>query len=144
MIANGVHFGAFPALPKRPVVLAAGRLWDEGKNFAGLDAIATGLTWPTEIAGDAEHTDGGIPNFSNVRLLGELNPPQMARHLASASIFAAPARYEPFGRAIPEAAAAGCGLVLGDIPSSRESWDGVAVFVPPEDRLALATLLERA
>jgi glycosyltransferase involved in cell wall biosynthesis len=27
--------------------------------------------------------------------------------------------------------------VLGDIPSLRENWDGAAMFVHPEDRLAL-------
>jgi glycosyltransferase involved in cell wall biosynthesis len=65
----------------------------------------------------------------------------MARHLGSASIFAAPARYEPFGLAILEAAAAGCALVLGDIPSLRENWDGAAAFVPPEDRVALGATI---
>jgi glycosyltransferase involved in cell wall biosynthesis len=57
----------------------------------------------------------------------------MARHLGCAGIFAAPARYEPFGLAILEAAAAGCALVLGDISSLRENWDGAALFVDPED-----------
>ena len=61
----------------------------------------------------------------------------MARHLGSAAIFAAPARYEPFGLAILEAAAAGCALVLGDISSLRENWGGAALFVDPEDPPAL-------
>jgi glycosyltransferase involved in cell wall biosynthesis len=47
-----------------------------------------------------------------------------------------------------EAALAGCALVLGDIPSLREHWDGVAVFVPPDDddllRMALTSLIEDA
>jgi glycogen(starch) synthase len=138
VIANGIDFDAFPPLPKRSVVLSGGRLWDAAKNLATLDAIAPQLAWPVEIAGDTEHPDGGVPEFPNVRLLGRLGPAQMARHLGSASIFAAPARYEPFGLGILEAAAAGCALVLGDIPSLRESWDGAAAFVPPEDRVALA------
>lgn len=39
-----------------------------------------------------------------------------------------------------EAAAAGCALVLGDIPSLREHWDGAAEFVPPDDHDALVAL----
>ena len=34
-----------------------------------------------------------------------------------------PARYEPFGLSILEAALSGCALVLGDLPSLRELWD---------------------
>jgi glycosyltransferase involved in cell wall biosynthesis len=67
----------------------------------------------------------------------------MARQLGEASIFAAPAFYEPFGLAILEAAAAGCALVLGDIPSLRENWEGAAVFVDPNDRAALRVAINR-
>ncbi len=48
-----------------------------------------------------------------------------------------PARYEPFGLAVLEAALSGCALVLGDLESLRERWDGAAVFVPPWDDDAL-------
>src|SRR5207244_2094865 len=58
-----------------------------------------------------------------------------------AAIFAAPARYEPFGLGILEAAASGCALVLGDIPSLRENWEGAAVFVPPGDAAGWRTAL---
>ena len=141
VIPNGIDFAACRTELKRPVVLAAGRLWDAGKNFAALDAVAPGLAWPVEIAGDAEHPDGGVPKFSHVRPLGRISRTEMARLLASTSIFAAPARYEPFGLAILEAAAAGCALVLGDIPSLRESWDGAAAFVAPDDRPALGVAI---
>jgi glycosyltransferase involved in cell wall biosynthesis len=50
-----------------------------------------------------------------------------------ASIFAHPARYEPFGLAPLEAARAGCALVLGDIPSLREIWGDAATYVDPTD-----------
>jgi glycosyltransferase involved in cell wall biosynthesis len=131
VISNGVDLGAFPALDKRPVVLAAGRLWDAAKNLASLEAAALGLGWPVEIAGVLEHPDGGVATYANVSLLGRLTPAEMASHLGSAGIFAAPARYEPFGLAILEAAAAGCPLVLGDIASLREIWVGAALFVDP-------------
>ena len=39
------------------------------------------------------------------------------------------ALYEPFGLAVLEAAQAGCALVLSDIPTFRELWDGAALFV---------------
>jgi glycosyltransferase involved in cell wall biosynthesis len=137
VISNGVDPAAFPALDKRPVVLAAGRLWDSAKNLAALDAAAPGLAWPVEIAGELEHPDGGFATYANLRPLGRLTPAEMARRLGSAGIFAAPARYEPFGLAILEAAAAGCALVLGDISSLRENWDGAALFVDPEDSPSL-------
>src|SRR5207248_6075453 len=79
------------------------------------------------------------------RPLGSLSPPHFADWLARAAIYALPARYEPFGLSVLEAAQAGCALVLGDIPSLRENWDGAAVFVspdsPPELEAALAALI---
>lgn len=143
VVANGVDLAAFRPSTKRSVVLAAGRIWDAAKNLAALEEIAPGLAWPVEIAGDAEHPESGAATFANVRLLGQLRPAEMARQLGNASIFAAPAFYEPFGLTILEAAAAGCALVLGDIPSLRENWDGAAVFVDPQDRLALCFALNR-
>ena len=50
--------------------------------------------------------------------------------------------YEPFGLAVLEAAQAGCALVLSDIPTFRELWDGAAMFVPPGRRRRLAAPLE--
>jgi glycosyltransferase involved in cell wall biosynthesis len=60
-----------------------------------------------------------------------------------ASIYALPAVYEPFGYTPLEAGLSGCALVLGDIESLRETWDGAAVFVDPHDRAALKTELQR-
>jgi glycogen synthase len=143
VIANGVDTAAFPPLLKQPVVLGAGRAWDAAKNLATLDAIAAELAWPVELAGDAAHPESGSATFEAVRVLGPLCQAEMARHLGHASIFVAPARYEPFGLTILEAAAARCALVLGDIPSLRENWAGAAVFVDPEDRLALRSSINR-
>jgi glycosyltransferase involved in cell wall biosynthesis len=55
-----------------------------------------------------------------------------------ASIYALPARYEPFGLTVLEAALAGCALVLGDLPSLGEIWGNAARFVPSADHAALA------
>src|SRR5438270_10596672 len=59
-----------------------------------------------------------------------------------ASIFALPARYEPFGLSALEAGLRGCALVLGDIASLREVWGDAAVFVTPSDDGALAAALD--
>ncbi len=143
----GVHRGAVipnarsaPAAVRtadEPAVLSAGRLWDEGKNIRALAAIAPRLPWPVCVAGDCAHPDGGIPDLGGLRLLGRLAPCDLAGWYARAPIYASPARYEPFGLTVLEAARAGCALVLGDIPSLRENWDGVAAFVPPSDAGAL-------
>ncbi|HEX8375042.1 MAG TPA: glycosyltransferase, partial [Geminicoccaceae bacterium] len=53
----------------------------------------------------------------------------------------APARYEPFGLAVLEAAASGCALVLGDILSLRELWGGAARFVSRNEPDALRRAL---
>jgi len=42
-----------------------------------------------------------------------------------------------------EAAEAGCALVLSDIPTFRELWEGAAYFVPPNDDKAIASAIEQ-
>lgn len=121
---------------KKPLVLAAGRLWDEAKNITALTAIAADLHWPLYLAGETS-APGGTEHAKaapNVRYLGRLNEAGMFGWMQRAGIYAAPAYYEPFGLGILEAAQSGCALVLGDIPSLRELWDGAAIFVAPDDR----------
>src|SRR5205085_3453294 len=100
------------------------------------------------VDGDAEFEKDVVappfgPGAGNVTLLGRLDDSAMAVAFAAAAIYALPARYEPFGLSVLEAATHGCALVLGDIDSLRESWSGAAVFVPPDDRPALAAALRR-
>ena len=59
------------------------------------------------------------------------------------AIFVSASRYEPFGLAVLEAAQAGAALVLSDIETFRELWDGAALFFPAGDARALAGLLGR-
>jgi glycosyltransferase involved in cell wall biosynthesis len=125
---------------KEPLVLGAGRLWDDAKNLAALDAAAEGLAWPVVVAGDM-----GSARAAHARAVGRLAPEDLAALRARAAIFCSPARYEPFGLAILEAARDRCALVLGDIPSLRELWDGAALFVDPDDpRPALEALIADA
>lgn len=111
---------------KEPFVFAAGRMWDEAKNVALLSSIA--CAWPVRIAGD------GSP-------MGHVSTAVVRDLMARATIYALPARYEPFGLSVLEAALSGCALVLGDIPSLRENWDGVAVFVRPDDAVGFEAAL---
>ncbi len=146
IIANGVDIGAFSPRPKRPRIMASGRVWDEAKNLLVLGDIAALLAWPVEIAGETVHPEHGAADLRHARSLGVLDAAEMRQWLARGAIFAAPARYEPFGLGVLEAAAAGCVLVLGDIASLRETWDGAAIFLPAEDagrwRATLAQLIE--
>jgi glycosyltransferase involved in cell wall biosynthesis len=124
------------------VVFTAGRLWDEGKNIALLDRAAARLSVPVLAAGPSDGPNGARITLSRLRPLGGLSPTDVAQHLAAKPIFVSPARYEPFGLAVLEAAQAGCALVLSDIPTFRELWEGAALFVAPDDESALAATIE--
>jgi glycogen(starch) synthase len=142
-IPNGRDPARFSAGPKRQVALAAGRLWDEAKNISTLCRAADGLSRPVMIAGDATAPDGrSIDTCGNLLWLGRLSAEEIAARMADAAVFVSPARYEPFGLAILEAALSACALVLGDIPTLRELWDGAAIFVDPEDEHALRNALD--
>jgi glycosyltransferase involved in cell wall biosynthesis len=131
------------ALRGEPFVFTAGRLWDDGKNVAALDRAAARLSAPVLAAGPLEGPNSACIRLSHIRPLGRLSGPEIAGYLASAPVFASVAYYEPFGLAVLEAAQAGCALVLADIPTFRELWDGAAVFVPPDDDAALTAALRR-
>ncbi len=141
VIPNGRDCSIYSPLPKSRCVLAAGRLWDEAKNIAALDRVAANLGWPVYVAGDTAHPSGARYRPRHLKVLGNLSESDLASRLARAAIYALPARYEPFGLSILEAALSGCALVLGDIPSLRENWEGAAVFVPPDDAAALEAAL---
>ncbi len=137
VIANGRCSKSYRATRKEPVVLAAGRLWDEAKNIAALARAAAAMEWPVYVAGDDRHPDGKMVSYQNLRSLGKLTANALAAWYSRAAIYCLPAKYEPFGLSVLEAALSGCALVLGDIPSLRENWDGAAVFVAPGDARAL-------
>jgi glycosyltransferase involved in cell wall biosynthesis len=127
VVPNGSSFEPEPA-EKEPFVVALGRFRDEAKNLAALERARAASTWPLVTAGDG--TALGRLGRSEVRLL-----------LARAAVFASPARYEPFGLGILEAARSGCALVLGDVPSLREVWGEAALFAAPDDDESLAAAL---
>jgi glycosyltransferase involved in cell wall biosynthesis len=141
VIYNGRDPLQFPAREKEAFVLSAGRLWDDAKNARALADVAADLGWPVKLAGADRAPEGGRIALRNVDLLGFRAPGEMSELFARASIYALPARYEPFGLTALEAGLAGCALVLGDIPTLRELWGDAAEFVPPDDRTALRRTL---
>ncbi|HEX2944208.1 MAG TPA: glycosyltransferase family 4 protein, partial [Rhodopila sp.] len=128
---------------RRPIALTAGRLWDEGKGMSTLDAAARLIPHPVYAAGPHVAPHGAVARFPYLNLLGSLDEATLANWYAKAAVFTSVSRYEPFGLAVLEAAQAGCALVLSDIATFRELWDGAAVFVPVDDPVALAGALRR-
>jgi len=144
---NVVRNGRKWPLDRQGVELAqgaftAGRLWDDVKNTSLLDAVAARLSVPFEAAGPVlgPHGEGCTP--AHLRLLGNLDAAALAQRLARRPVFASAASFEPFGLAVLEAAQHGCALVLSDIPTFRELWDGAALFAPVGDEEAFARQIE--
>ena len=143
-IVNGIDASSWKPQPKQPVILSAGRLWDAAKNAALLARVAPALDWPVLLAGDTQAPGGGASELAadNCRTLGPLTRAELADVMARAAIYALPARYEPFGLSILEAAASGCALVLGRVPSLVEHWTDAACFVDPNDAAELQHTLQ--
>jgi glycosyltransferase involved in cell wall biosynthesis len=137
VIWNARSLDGFAPANKWPVILSVGKVWDEGKNIGLLDRVAPTLPWPVFVAGETTDPHGHQVGLRHATALGAVVPARLSTLMAHAAIFALPARYEPFGLSILEAALSGCALVLGDIDSLRELWDGVALFVDPDDEVGL-------
>jgi glycosyltransferase involved in cell wall biosynthesis len=139
---QAVHNGRtpFPVGTQAPhdFIFTSGRLWDRGKNLAALDAAAGQIGVPVHAAGPLEGPQGEKIAFEHLNSLGTLDEAGIARWLAARPVFASVALYEPFGLSVLEAAAAGCPLILSDLPTFRELWEDVAIFVDPRDPVALA------
>lgn len=135
-----VHNGRNPAsvmtAPMRHIAFTAGRLWDEVKRTPLLDAAAGRLAVPLYAAGATRAPHGASVPVEHLRLLGELTPDGIAAMLAAQPVFVSAASFEPFGLAVLEAAQAGCPLILSDIDTFRELWDGAARFVAGDDPAA--------
>jgi glycosyltransferase involved in cell wall biosynthesis len=148
---TAIHNGReHPAIPEsdvvilgEPFVFAAGRLWDEGKNIAVLDRAAERLPLRVVAAGPTDGPNGTRATTEHLETIGNISGDAVRRWLARRPIFVSMSLYEPFGLAVLEAAQAGCPLVLSDIPTFRELWEGAAEFVAPYDDGALAAVVER-
>jgi len=149
-----IHNGWPPPPPPRVrcerITLIAGRIWDAAKNVALVAEAAHG--WPAGdvyLAGDTAHPDGGRADvLAPLQSLGFLERQQMDEWLRRSAVYLSSARYDPFGLLPLQAALSGCALLLSDIPSYREVWDGAACFFRSNDAADLRrqwrTLLDDA
>lgn len=135
VIHNGRELKFSEEINKEKIIFAMGRIWDEAKNLEILSAVAKNLAWPVYIAGDNKdpHT-GKELQIENVHFVGQLSSSEVKEYLQRASIFVSPAKYEPFGLSILEAAKAGCALAISNIDTLQELWCGAATFFDPGNK----------
>jgi glycogen(starch) synthase len=144
VVHNGRTADIGPPAARAPVVFTSGRLWDEGKNVAVLDAAAALSGTPVHVAGPLSGPNGAaLPTPRALQALGPLSAQAVRDRLRRSSVYASSALYEPFGLGVLEAAQAGCALVVSDIATFRELWDGTAVFVDPRCPEAFAAAFDR-
>lgn len=117
---------------KEQLILSAGCFGDEARGLPALAEVARELGWPVAVLVDGA-SDDEARAARPVRLVEGPSPDRLAAWYGRASVFALPCRYEPSGLSVLEAALAGCALVLGDVASLRETWEGAALFVTPGD-----------
>lgn len=89
---------------------------------------------PFKIAGEGARPP--LPGW--IADLGWLDTDGRSSAFEKAEVAVLPARDDPFGLRSVEAGLAGCALILSDVPSHRELWNGAAVLVPVDDPAALA------
>ncbi len=143
VIYNGGDAPGFILETKEPFILSAGRIWDEAKNINLLSEIASQLAWPVYIAGSHESPFTGEATLpDNVQYLGQLSQQELQSYMNRASLFVMPAKYEPFGLAILEAAKSGCTLALGNIATINEIWGDAAHYFNPNDREQAVEVLQ--
>lgn len=141
VIRDGRSSLLFDRGEKLPFVLAAGRIADRARNLSLLEEAARQVDCPFYLAGDASPPGATSWCGGRFRFLGELSLLDWSRWLSRAAIFASPARYDPTGLSVMEAAFSGCALVLGDTPETRELWGPAALCVDPDDGEELAMAL---
>lgn len=141
VVHNGRTSLVIAPAPMHDFAFTAGRLWDAGKDAATLDRAAARLAVPFKAAGPLAGPHGAAIACDHLHTVGPLGGMALAACLAARPVFASAARYEPFGLAVLEAALAGCALVLSDIATFRELWDGAATFVPVGDDAAFAAAI---
>ncbi|MDX1205794.1 glycosyltransferase [Sinorhizobium medicae] len=128
---------------KENFAFAAGRWWDEGKNGAVLDRAAADIGWPVVMAGACDGPNGQRLAIAHADHKGELSHDRAISLMSRAAIVVSPSVYEPFGLVALEAARAGAALVLADIETYRELWEGSALFADAEDPADFAGAVNR-
>jgi len=147
VIHNGIEVGdGEPPARTEPLVLCVGRAWDRGKGVDLLDEAVGSMgpgAPPVHVLGETLAPHGSVFDARHVTLHGRVERAEVDAWMRRATIYVAPSRYEPFGLAPLEAAVHGCALVLSDIGTFGELWNGCADFFPSGDAAALADTLSR-
>lgn len=142
-VVHNAIAASVPDTARENFLFAAARWWDEGKNGLVLDAAAGSAPWPLVIAGPTTGPNGQRVDFHFARVRGEIPHYQVLDHMRRAAVFVSPSLYEPFGLAALEAARSRAALLLADIPTYRELWDGAAIFFDPLNPDALAGAIDK-
>ncbi len=125
----------------RPLVVFVGRL-DDGKNVGTVLDVLARVTreGPAEalLCGDGTLLAAVRARLEREGLADRIAAPGFVTAVSSvlkrAAVFLSLSRYEGMPNAVMEAAAAGCPIVLSDIPAHRQVLnDAEARFVPSED-----------
>lgn len=130
VIPNGREIPSVPSSPRRVQAVTAGRLWDEAKDIAILDAVSSKM--PLIIAGEmaGESASGGayLPSFGRAKLVGWLAERELLQLFRKSAAYVCTSRYEPFGLAPLEAALCGCAVVARRIEPLNEVWGDAALY----------------
>ena len=110
-----------------PAFVCVGERWSRKAESVRFEADAFGLM--------------GRNAPGRVRRLGTRR--DVARLMLAADVLAHPARQEPFGRVLLEAATAGLPIVAADVGGTREMLGGAFAEFPPGDPAGLAAALSR-
>lgn len=145
VVHNGIAVVESAGDPAGTMVLSVARAWDRAKGVPVLDEAARLLELAMGDAAPEIHLlgctlapDGTRISPAHLVEHGRVERRSVDRWMERAGIYVAASLYEPFGLAPLEAAFQGCALVLSDIGSFRELWDGCAEFFPAGDGMALA------
>lgn len=131
-------------------VLAAGRMLDASQQLELLTQHNHRV--PVSIVG-AESAIQATKSFirtdvkvaleeAAVSVKGQQTETQMRALYSRSSIYAATARYEPFGAGTMEAAFSRCAIVANDIPLFRELWGAAALYFRSNNSASLADTLQ--
>jgi glycogen synthase len=141
---NPIFFN--PYVSKDDSVLAVGRLLDASKQVHlltqhqhPLSVCIVGSEQPVHAPRIPIRADVKVATDQQcVSLKGPQTEAQLRTLYSRAAVYAATARYEPFGMEPLEAALSRCAIVANDIPSFREIWGDDAVYFRTNDGASLA------
>jgi glycosyltransferase involved in cell wall biosynthesis len=144
---NPIFFN--PYVSKDDSVLAVGRLLDAGKQVHLLtqhqhpfSVCIVGSEHPVQVPRIPIRADVKVATDQQcVSLKGPQTEAQLRSLYSKAAVYAATARYEPFGMELLEAALSRCAIVANDIPSFREIWGDDAVYFRTNDGDSLAAAI---